>query len=494
LSAFREDKNRKVIPRWRSVARALTQKEFEPVPDRTVPVALDLDSTFKEKLVEWTNRQDLPAAIELLGAAALANREGEARSAAEFVLSNPGSPLTHRLARQALDGPSTDNQTDSPQQEIARLRSLVRSYPRDALAWLDLGLAFTNAGASQKAKEAMEVALALAPRNRFVLRSVVRGLLHNREPERASWVIERSPSTPLDPWLISVEIALSMITGRESDLVKVGRSLLKSASLPAFHLGELASSLATLEASSGDIRTAKKLFKQSLVDPTENCVAQARWAAQQEKVLDFDPLHLRTPLSFEARARALFHAGQWKQALGEAIEWLHDQPFSTVPAVLATYLASTSLEDHKHAVELARTGLRANPRDPFLLNNLAFGLANLGNLNEARISLSRILPDPDEKSVEICRIATLGLIEFRAGNSELGRRLYRDAIDSAEAAKMKRLTARARIFYALEEARIGSPVAAQALSVGDTISKELTDLDTIHLRQRLLDAISRQRG
>jgi len=438
--------------------------------------------------------RDLPSAIELIGAAALTdNHLDEVEEAANFVVAVGidafGRDAANRTLRQAPPTPSPA----TAEKEITNLRELIQIHPRNSLAWLDLGLAFTQTGFPDRAKRAMEVAVGLAPMNRFVLRSVARGMIHVGEIERAWSILERSPATPQDPWLVSAEIAVSMIANHTSDLTKVARSLLASGTFPAFHLGELASALATLEASAGNIRGAKRLFKQSLLAPSENCVAQIRWAAQQQ-ILELDPAILYTPSSFEARAWTFFNGGDWEKALEQAENWLDDQSFSTGPAALSAYLATTSLQRPEMGARFALRGLRANPNQPLLLNNLAFALASTGDVVGARKALSKMRFSGEDKSLQICHIATSGFIHFRSGDTNLGRKLYLQAIEEAKAAGMKRLTARAFIFYALEEFRAASDVARDALEAALRVTENIADNNIIHLRRRLTEAMTKLRG
>jgi len=203
------------------------------------------------------------------------------------------------------------------------------------------------------------------------------------------------------------------------------------------------------------------LFRQSLVQPNANTVAQARWA-QRETGIELSDSVLSTNLAFEARAWRDYYGRKWKSSLQESLEWLEDEPFSSRPATLASFLAGSIFEDYNRSSDIADQGLVANPDDPGLLNNLAFGLANAGRVEEADHYLGRLRALDVKGPGEVPVLATSGLIQFRKGDSASGRRLYLSAIGTAEKHKRYDLRARASVFLALEEIRAMSQDAARA--------------------------------
>jgi tetratricopeptide (TPR) repeat protein len=222
----------------------------------------------------------------------------------------------------------------------------------------------------------------------------------------------------------------------------------------------LASALATLELEAGNVRKARKLFRHSLVQPTENAIAQARWASDHAKHLELavDSFLDHSP---EARAWSSTESGDWDVALSHALLWLADQPFSSGPAVHASYVASVPLARFADAARIARLGLEANPRDVVLLNNLVFSLASAGQISEAEEAFSQ-LPHRDLAiHHEIPWLATSGLLHFRRGNPVEGRRLYSEAIARASRASPKML-ALASLYLAREEILVGSDAARDA--------------------------------
>ena len=68
----------------------------------------------------------------------------------------------------------------------------------------------------------MDIAVALQPNNRFVLRSAVRLYTHYDLADKAIWFLKHSTATMYDPWLLSSELSVSMLMKRQSPLVKIG--------------------------------------------------------------------------------------------------------------------------------------------------------------------------------------------------------------------------------------------------------------------------------
>ena len=223
------------------------------------------------------------------------------------------------------------------------------------------------------------------------------------------------------------------------------------------HLSELASAVATLELKNGSVRKSKRLFQQSLVDPTENSIAQVAWAARQNRRIGFDHQFLSRPNTFEAESWTAFQEGKWESAVEQCKLWLFDQPFSSRPSTQGSFLAAVALEDYSTSEYFAKQGLIANPSDPTLLNNLAFSLISRDKFNETRLTLSKIdrskLSDLDRAVLQ----ATDGLFEFRAGNVRRGRELYSKAYSIGQQIKdgsQIMLLALASTFHAIEEASI----------------------------------------
>ena len=120
------------------------------------------------------------------------------------------------------------------------------------------------------------MALTLAPVDVFVLRSSSRFFIQQNDPERAQWILTKTPRTLNDPWLLSSEIAAASVVGRESSLLKFARRL-EWGDFRNEDLTELRAALATAELDSGSFNNGKKLLRRSLKGANENSLAQIQW-------------------------------------------------------------------------------------------------------------------------------------------------------------------------------------------------------------------------
>jgi tetratricopeptide (TPR) repeat protein len=230
-----------------------------------------------------------------------------------------------------------------------------------------------------------------------------------------------------------------------------------------FHLSELSGALGTLEVVSGHRKNAAKLLEYSMTEPAENAIAQVAWIIRNVDSSVIKPIALITDRSSEASAWVARAAGDWNDAFDHAKQWQMEQPFSSRPALIASHAASTGLEDFDAAVEVLEQGLLCNPDDSSLLNNHAFAMAKQNRLIEARQSLARAVNLSASPDTRICLTATEGLIEFRSGNVELGRKLYRKAMSDAAERSDNGLGEVAQINLAIEEGLAHTAVATESI-------------------------------
>ena len=434
------------------------------------------------KLEEWRRHRSVGHASDLVGAGITLGREEETADAARFLVQEDLSvtPWARELAKRALTSPEHVETTLEPEnveraifsERIKTFRNLVRAEPNDPITWVELSRCYTCIGLRDQAARAMMVAQQLARDNRFVIRSASRLWINHDEPDRAHDTILRTDRTRQDPWLLAAEIATSVIAGKSTRLARVAQRMLSNGQYAPVHISELASAVATLELISGRVKKSRRLFKQSLEDPTENSVAQALWASRNHSSISFDDQYLNRPNAFEAEAWSHYLMGEWEQAVEQCKLWLYDQPFSKIPCLLGSSLAATTLEDYSTSEWFANRGLMANPENFSLLNNSAFALANLGKLKEAQNSLSKAAKMQSSLRDKAILRATRGLLEFRTGNLERGREFYLSAQSMAKSIQSRdgdKVFALASAFHAIEEASMKDlnfqPVLSEALQM-----------------------------
>jgi tetratricopeptide (TPR) repeat protein len=348
------------------------------------------------------------------------------------------------------------------------------------------GLLYTTLGMRDPADKVIRIALALAPHDRFVLRCASRFLIHIGQTEKAHSILKRSETTPLDPWLLAAELAVASILEKSSRFTKVAEQMLVGSNLSPRHVSELAGALASTEMWAGNHRRARKLFSRSLEDPTENALAQGVWASRDVSVERVDQMLQARPNANEALTLSTYWAEQWSNSVELSRKWAQDEPFSTRPFLHGSFLASSALQNPAEGERIARLGLRVNPHDPGLLNNLAFSIVCLGRPIEAKEVISGISIEHGPEQSKICLLATRGLIEYRLERPSEGKKLYQEAISKASKLSLAPLKARALLYFAREEALADQPDFGSLL---DDAIREVSRVRNPGLRQ-LVTAIT----
>jgi len=473
---------REIIPRWRDLGTTARLGELGAIRIGGPPHPSNQDEVGLRRS-EWELNRTVPFAADLMSAAVAAGDVSVAADAISFLASEStsASGLVRRVARNLLRGSSVDDLAEVPpamskvfvQAIIQTQKARVRFEPRDALAWAELARGYILLGFPKQADRAMRSALALAPNNRFLLRSAARLFVHIKEFDQALRLLQASPASAHDSWLIAAEIAIAGLCHRAPKLTKAGLSLISRDEVSPFHLTELASALGTLEASSGNYQRAKKLFRKALQRPNENSVAQAVWAARTTNVVAVGADHLQIPLSFEARALSHYQKQEWTEAYRETIHWLQDQPFATEPAIRASYIAAVVLDDYQAAIDVIEFGQIANPQDWTLRNNLAFAHASADHVDKAA-DVFHGLSSMEGQEEHGVWLATAGLIEFRAGRFDRGVAFYREAIDEFSRRGMTNSEALASAFLAREAIRANIDFALEAAALARRVGEAAT--------------------
>ena len=471
---------RTIIPRWRPVGRSVNLGEAargEEGRKGAQPVEI-YQIGLTRALNEFRRNRTAPYAAEVVAAAVVEGMPMKGQKAARFLDRQGENMLVSRrlidrcLGRRSVD----DTPTSLTKDDIRAFRAAGPYIRTDGFAWLDLALAHASCGQYFKAEKALTVARGLVgDSNRLVLRAEARLYQHMGDPDKALAALRRNPDLLLaDPWLMAPEIGLSQLVGKHSRLIRRARSKLERGDQSPFEISELAAAVATAEQAAGKHRHARKLFRLAVVKPAELGLAQTVWAAREIDQLIRVPDAQALKESAEASARDALAQLKWKEAHMACKVWYHEEPFATTPAIVLSSLLSTHLDDHAGAIEIADSSLLANPRHPSLLNNRAFALATIGKLDEAEASITEIKSEGIHQNPtnQICATATLGLIAFRRGESEIGERHYRKAMRMAHDAQNVDLAARAGIFLLREAYRAKM----------DHVLKDSTLLNAVHAK------------
>lgn len=365
--------------------------------------------------------------------------------------------------------------TVTPEKRIRWLRQRLQEDPRNALAWLDSALVYTTLGQNLQARRAVETAVAIAGDQRFVVRAACRFYLHVDQPDRAVRILIDSGRSTADPWVAAPLLSATHLAGNSPRGIRKLR-VLADESRPGPST-ELQSQLATIEMIAGKVRDASRRFSRSLEEPTENTLAQAEWALQRDSTLTDVELKLpelmnRTRDVYEAAARHALATGDFQAALEQAKQWIQYQPFSTEAVNFASYIASVGLGDFSQASSIVIEHRRGDPTDPYLLNNLAFATAAAGDAKSAAAYLAPL--DHNFIASNAYLLATSGLIAFKAGNPEQGRRLYGEALRLASTTAPKHDQALIALFWAAEELRLNTDSADAVVSDARKLAAKTT--------------------
>lgn len=443
----RDNGQRRLVPRWRYSRHTILGYEHEGDP-RGSRQRIASISNLKVFQNDWERTRSLIAARDFVTAAVVDAHPEVARGAAAQLLASPKSHSAEVLGcarfvlgeramsdpeTWLLEVPSLERPVRHARQLISYSRKLLRDYPRNVGRRLDVARAFAVLGEADSALKEMRIAAALAPDHRVVLRAATRLLVHLGRADEAHAILTAHPRTRKDPWLMATEISLAMILDRVPQSPRAGRVLIGESGLPPGHLSELASALATFDAQNGDTKRARKLHALSLEQPNDNVLAQAHWLAEHDSSLRgrLATTPIQQPGCMEAEC---FHAqaeNRWGDALEHAYEWHYDEPYSSRPATSASYIAAAALQDYTAAIHIARAGLKTDPKDDLLTNNLIYALARNGEIKEASARLDTLAASPHPRVPEYVFIATRGLIAFGLGDEVTGRADYKRAFDLA---------------------------------------------------------------
>ncbi|MBZ9817625.1 tetratricopeptide repeat protein [Mesorhizobium sp. CA7] len=461
---------RRLVPRWRSLAVTIDAKELaSPAKIDEKKASYALADHLLEKLSMWRNAPSIIAAGELVEAALVEARETEAISAARFLLDERSTatlPLK-RLAGLALKRAGRHAELPAALTILPRVdkniwRKRTRLYPQNPLGWVELALFDVASGCREAALRSMLVALQLAPNDRHVLRSAARLFLHLHDPTKAYDILAKSGRTPTDPWLIAAELSIAELAHRKPRYFEQGRRMVDQGQFYPRQISELSGAMATLELQAGRKKRARDLFRQSTLDPTGNALAQAEWASPAFGIELVSSHRLVTaPEADEATVFHLLRSRQYRDVPNACKRWSDAEPYSIRPFEIGSS-TSGMIGDLEQALEFADKGLLVRPDAPILLNNRAFVLAHVGRLKEAEQCLRPIGQD-DEKNWLI-KQANLGLIEMRRGNYDAGSKHYSDATEGFKKAGNALMSEVAKLFFAREAAVAGLPAATELVA------------------------------
>ncbi len=506
MANFFENKDRRVIPNWRSFKRTAMLGELD-VSNHSTPKP-DVSFSIEDYKVEFIQNRSIPHAGDLLSAAIVNGFETDKTviEAANFVLSNSkGATKTQiSIAERITFGQSGNNnhinlktytisdcenyiKSEQIWEKIHSLKGLSREFHFNPIVWVELSRLYSIIGQQEQSVSSMKVALHLAPENRFVLRSAVRLFARYDELEFSHDIVRKNRLTNFDPWLTSAEISLATLRGRNSRFIKRGIEMVSSMNYSPFSFTELASSIGTVEILNGSNKKSRLFFQKALIAPNDNALAQIEWASKIDDRLELNLDDFQVKCNFEANALDNFNKNNLQEAQRDSFHWFLDMPFSKRPVLLGSHISGL-LDDRETERDFLKAGLLSHPNDPQLLNNLVYSLALENKIDEAMSLLNRLEKSSlSDTSTKICLTATRGLIFFRKGFPDLGRESYITAIQDAKDSNSEYYSRLAILNYVREELLIKSDLVPALMDTVAMIPDNAKETDVRKLRKEVVN-------
>lgn len=488
-----KEKPRNLVPRWRSssMTAATNEANFGQVKR-----AIDYSADLAISSTEFKRLPTVPIASELMFLAKEAGHVDLAQKAASFLLVERDSVRSNSLIRYA------ENISDSApivtpvlrktgQAFLKEARQLLAIEYRNPILLVDVARELTALGHHQSALRYVKAALAMCPESRFIVRSCVRYFLHIGEYEQAHDILKHAPNVKTDPWLQASELAVATIRQKPSMLTKQKFRALLDAKYIGPENSELASAVATMELNSGSNKNAKQLFKKALINPNDNSLAQAEWAAEKLKLI-VDEKALKTPLSFEANSNHAYRKLEIKEAIAYAKLWALDEPFASRPFDSLSYFYSLE-DDFENALQSAEKAIRIEDDEKMALQlNRLFAKIQLGQIDDAYIELLKLTQDRSAKSHAVHLCADYGALAYATADLDQGRFFYERAIEIARKRSDSHSEGQALAFFARAAIAHNDPNVASILEQANSRVLKLPSQGAIYVVSHLVNEEKRK--
>ncbi len=455
---------RRLIPKWRPIARTLESPEVIPAGKPTSSIAPTGSDRHQFELArrDWEAEGTQGHFGDLLAFSIHPEFSSEVVSIARGAMERgfePTGTQARLIKALANDEPLDERVVDSAVQFRTRtreLRQLLRVAPNNPLALVDFAQLQLATGKQRSAERALDSAAQLLPHSKVVARTKARFLVHTGDFEAALAVIRRHPKVQQDPWLMASEIALSDLAGRPSESIRRGRRVLLDKTEHPRQLSELAGAIASADLAVGQLKSARAMLRLALRAPTDNVVAQALTEQRASGVVVDSPAANQLVLdSSEASLFSAWTKGAVQQAEAFARSWHNEEPFSSRPIQFIASLHSFRRE-YEDASRWLRSGLLADPNDSGLAVTLAYTLAASGKLNASEKLVGQLRRHSD---IAPFLLATEGLIALRRSHFEMANRLYRAAMEDFRKSGRLDLEALCIAHYAKSAAELDLPFA-----------------------------------
>ena len=503
------DKERRLLPRWRALPESAQQGELQfSHRSKGKPVITESTNQLDVLVARWQKERNIENAVELISTGVVVGINDEVENAAKMLvdLNKEIAPAIVKASKNLL-GITTNKDTFNDSilignenlfaiyRKISNFKGRVRTAPRDAISWVELARLYTVLGQTESASRCIEVAISLAPDNRFILRSGSRFFVHSNDVDKGLYFIRRSKAIKKDPWLQAAEISLSEIAETSSRYLKKGISSVLNDEWEPRHSAELSGAAATMLRKEGNIKKARKLIKLSIRNPNENALTQAAWASINGWAQEIPLQTLKSCFAYEALALHERHAMRWERAVNACINWGHMEPTSSRPLIFGVFISLVALEDGDKAIYFMEKVQQLKPSDYMVTNNLVVAHAYKGDIKQALDISKNLNLSQAAKDKKPVYLATKGLVAYRTHDLGNGRNLYFDAIKAANTPNLRETKALAIWHMLREESKLGTPELEKLV---DHVSRRFKDVISAYpeisaLKQKISVDLERSR-
>lgn len=446
---------RRLLPRWRSLTNTITSGTLSS--SKQLERVRFSNDTYKDTLLSrWLETPSLENANDVFQHAIILNDFSFAQKPIKQLVDNKHKlpnylqiVLNRTLVNNYTSQPISEPQKYSLEEIYTKIRDLrvyLKIHNRDAFSWAELARMYTTLNLKDKAIYAMNVAYNIYPNNRYILRCLIRLFSHYNEFGQLHKVFKKTEHLYRDPWLLAPYLSLvDKLINPNVNAKKIREALNTETKL---NKTELESSFASLELRNGSIKNAKRLYRLSLTQPNDNSLSQAIWASSKLNSNFVEP-DIQTSFMYEPLTRTILRECRFEEAFTHSLNWINDEPFSSVPSATASYIACAFLDQFEASEHICRSGLISNPDDSMLKNNLVYSLLMSNKVQDARNIFETI--DTTKNEDNVTYLATYGLLLIKETNIEKGREFYKEAIQEAKKQGNKFLEELANIHYVKAE-------------------------------------------
>lgn len=459
-SSIHSTDERKILPqleKHKDFVKSRISKPVELPKDKSLqnPIIEFKDENLYPLLEKWKEKKSDSLAADIISNAMVNGELKEVKQIIKYILDKyPDDNILKSIIR-------IESKEKTVKEEVDYNKRKLSLEPNDAFTWTDQAINFLEIGDRDEVLNCIESAVRINNNSTFVIRNASRLFNILGDNGRAIQLLKNSEYYKYDPNILSAEIAFSQLEKRRTQGTLFGEKLMRDGNFTDLQFSELAGALGTNEYLKGDLKRSEALFDRSLIDPNLNSFAQSLWYKQ-------NPIDSKTIKRFstsnEVQTQRYFKEGNFKKAGKYSKIWIHDEPFSARPYNSAAYISGTLFENYDEASDLI-VQLRARQEslkggldeylDVSLRNDIAFYHLKNNNINEANRELEPLREieklSTGKSKVQFVVIATLGLLAYKTGDRETGRKLYRRTINEFAKYKDKHNLHSAFINYFLEE-------------------------------------------